>query len=88
MNNLSPLINETEIEVKKKAEKALWPSDYFRYARYSMFNWLEYIECQEEDLIEILNTLAPIHKEMKFFTGQYINGKERYTKLTAASQII
>ena len=26
-------INETEIEVKEKAEKVLWPSKYFSYAR-------------------------------------------------------
>ena len=78
---------ETEIEVKQKAEKVLWPSKYFRYARFSMFSWLEYIECQDNGIIEILNTLTPIHREMKYFAGHYIAGKDRYTRLTVASQI-
>ena len=51
-----------------------------------MFSWLEYIECEEDDIIEIVNTLTPIHKEMKYFTGHYIIGKDRYIKLTVASQ--
>ncbi len=53
-----------------------------------MFSWLEYIECEEDEPIEIVNTLTPIHKEMKYFTGHYITGKERYTRLTVTSQII
>ena len=52
-----------------------------------MFKALEYIECQNEDLSEIVNTLAPIHKTMKYFTDYYISGKERYTKLTVARQV-
>ena len=87
MNKSFLLLDNYEFDVKKHAEKALWPSDYFKYARYSMFSWLEYIECQEEDLSEIQNTLTPIHKEMKYFTGHYITGKDRYTKLTVASLI-
>ena len=50
-----------------------------------MFKSLEYIECEKEDLSEIVNTLAPIHKTMKYFTGHYISGKDRYIKLTVAS---
>ena len=52
-----------------------------------MFKLLEYIECEKEDLSEIVNTLAPIHKTMKYFTGHYISGKDRYIKLTVASQV-
>ena len=50
-----------------------------------MFNWLEYIECEKEDLNEIINTLVLIHKEMKYFTGEYITDKYRYTKLSVSS---
>ena len=52
-----------------------------------MFNCLEYIEYQSEDLIEIKSTLAPMHKSMKHFTDHYISGKKRYTKLAAVSLI-
>ena len=52
-----------------------------------MFKLLEYIECEKEDLSEIVNTLAPIHKTMKYFTGHYISGKDRYIKLTVDRQI-
>ena len=81
------LKDNSENEVKQKAVKALWTSDYFGFARHSMFNWLEYIECDKEDLSEIINTLAPIHKDMKYFTGEYITDKYRYTKLSVSSQI-
>ena len=50
-----------------------------------MFTLLEYIECEKEDLKEIINTLIPIHKTMPYFTDYYISGKDRYTKLTVAN---
>ena len=50
-----------------------------------MFSWLEYIECQEDDLIEIVNTLTPIHKEMKYFIGHYITKKAEKGRLSMFS---
>ena len=76
-----------QINTFKKAEKALWTSDYFSFARHSMFNWLDYIECEEDKLSEIIDTLTPIYRDMKYFTCHYIAGKNRYIKLTVASQI-
>ena len=52
-----------------------------------MFKSLEYIECQKEDLSEIINTLAPIHKTMNDFTSYYISGKDRYTRLAVCNQL-
>ena len=50
-----------------------------------MFESIKYIECQEVDLAEILNTLIPLSKDFKEFTTHYVSGKEKYTKLTASN---
>ena len=52
-----------------------------------MFKSLEYIECEKEDLSEIVNTLVPIHKTMKYFIGHYISGNDRYIKLIVGDQV-
>ena len=47
-----------------------------------MFESLKYIECQEVNLEEILNTIIPINKKFKDFAAHYVSGKDRYIKLT------
>ena len=47
-----------------------------------MFESLKYIECQEVNLEEILNTIIPINKKFKDFAAHYVFGKDRYIKLT------
>ena len=66
----------------KRAEEALWQSPYFTNQRYSMFESLKYIECQEVNLEEILNTIIPMNKKFKDFAAHYVFGKDRYIKLT------
>ena len=58
---------------------------YFGFARHTMLHWLAHIECQEEDLSEIINTLAPINKDLRYFAHRCIPGEDRYAKLKVSN---